>query len=653
MEKTRNKYEKEKTMTLFKQMALAISLIIIFILASVLVINYQSAKSDMIEALYENSVNNISSLQNKLSLTQGEQADIISTIDSEFDSGYYRLIEYRTADNSFSYKQEDKDPIEGVPQWFVKFTDIHIDPITADVNDGWTLLGKVTIIADPSSIYKGLYKNFIKLLYLFLLTVTIALVVVAIMLHFILKPLKRIQHQAEAILRNEFVIDNEEPYTTEFKEVSHAMNAMVKKVEEIFNKANEAARRNNELLYNDPVTKLFNRRYLILKLPELLELETKIEGGSILLIALNGAEHINEKLGRKDGDIFFFEFANILREFTQNIEDRLLARVNGTEFTLVLPDCESFMAQHLARKLFEGFEELLEQKELDPELITLNIGIFRYRPQSSVSEALTKADDALTKAKADTQQHIYIYEQKSNTPALPKEKWRDILVESIEKEYFELRFWPILDMTTKEIKHKAMTFIINDNKGQNIPYGDFIGPAITLGLVSKIYLVALKKLLRKQHKEIASSIISIRLSNEFLKDAHAFEALNRLLKEHAKKLSCRLSFEVADNFAISNTPTVKGYVDLFRKFGFGFGINNFSGACGDYSYLKELNPDFIKADVSFLLDQTAESMHTLELVIKSLGIEIIASFVKTEEELQKLQKLKIDKIQGPITEKLL
>jgi len=639
-------------MTLFKQMALAVSFIIIFVLGSVMYINYQSAKSDMIEALYENSVNNISSLQNKLALTHGEEADIISTIDSEFDSGYYRMIEYTSADGTFSYRQEDKDPIEGVPAWFIDFADIQIKPITADVNDGWNFLGKVTIIADPTSIYRGLYKNFIKLLYLFAIAVALSLLLVGVMLHFILKPLKRIQNQAEAILRNEFVIETKEPYTTEFKEVSHAMNAMVKKVEEIFNKANEAAKRNQELLYNDPVTKLFNRRYLMVRLPELLEMENKIAGGSILLLAIDGAVHINEKLGRQEGDKFFLQFAEILREATQAYDDRLLARVNGTEFTAVLPDCEEFMAEHIAREIFDDFEALLIEKELDPTLVLINMGIFRYHPKTSLSEALTKADDALTKAKADERKQIYVYEQNNQVPALPKEQWRKILEESIQNDYLALKFWPTLDLRTKTINHKVMTFTIHYAKEKEIPYGDFIGPAISLGLVAKIYLVALKDLLAKAHPELLNSVVSIRLSNEFLKDSHAFEALQKLFQNYSKQLKFQLYFEVADNFAISNTATVKGYVDLFKKYNFGFGINSFGGASGDYTYLKELNPDFIKADVTFLLDQTQESMHALEVITRSLGIEIIASFVKTQEELERLLKLKIDKIQGPLTEKL-
>jgi len=638
-------------MTLFKQMALVVSLIIISVLAAVMVINYQSAKSDMIEALYQNSVNNISALQNKLALTQGDTAAIISTIDSEFDSGYYRVIAYKSADGSFEYKQEDNDPIEGIPSWFIQFADIDIKPISADVNAGWTLLGKVTIVADPNSIYKGLYKNFIKLLYLFVVAVAVSLFILSILLHFILKPLKRIQHQAEAILRNEFVIEEQEPYITEFKEVSHAMNAMVKKVEEIFHKANEAAQRNKELLYNDPVTKLFNRRYLMVKLPELLELETKIEGGSILLVAMDGAQYINEKLGRREGDLLFFEFSKILQRTTEEFPERLLARVNGTEFTLVLPNCETYLAHAIAQEIFESFEELVTQKELESNKVVLNIGIYRYRSTSTLSEALTKADNALTKAKADNRQHIYLYEEKSMLPALPKEQWREILEAVIEQDSLLLKFWSTLNTGTKAIEHKVMTFTISPNNEKEIPYGEFIAPAITLGFVSSLYLVALKKLMTQEHNNLKKTKVSVRLSNDFLKDSHSFEALQKLLQKYAKELHNRLYFEVSDNFAIANIATLKGYVTLFKEYNFSFGINAFTGESCDYSYLKELHPDFIKADVSFLLDQTQESMHALEVVTKSLGIEIIATFVKTQEELEKLQSMHIYTIQGPITDK--
>jgi diguanylate cyclase (GGDEF)-like protein len=638
-------------MTLFKQMALAISLMIITILGAVLIINYKTAKEDMLESLYQTTVNNISSLSNKIAQSGGEPVLVTSIIDSEFDSGYYKEIKFISNDSSFEYKQEDNDPISGVPSWFVHFADIHLKPINVDVTSGWNLIGQLTVKADTTIVYQALYQTFTKLLYLFIIFVSISLIILNIMLHFILKPLKRIQRQAEAILNNKFLIEREEPYTTEFKEVAHAMNAMVRKVEEIFNKANESAQRNRELLYNDPVTKLFNRRYLMLKLPELLQLETKNEGGSIVLIALSGAELLNKQLGRKKADEFFAKLATLFQKESHAVRERVVARVNGTEFTLMLPDCESFMAESIARTIFEDFLNLIESYELDHQEIYINIGIYRYRQDIQISDLLTRADDALTKAKADEIQHIYIYEESSHD-ALPKEEWRKILEDAIENNYFSLKFWPTINVNTKSIEHNIMTFTIDGGEQKRFNYGDFIAPAINLGMVGKIYLLILKELLTHKQTQLNSNICSIRLSNEFLKDPKVFDELSKLFSLYAKKLNFQLCFEVSDNFAIHNTAMLKGFIDLFNKYNFSFGINSFTGENHDYSYLKELNPQFLKADVSFLLDQTEESFTSLEVITKSLGIEIIASFVKEKKELTALQKLNIYKIQGPITDNI-
>jgi diguanylate cyclase (GGDEF)-like protein len=625
---------------------------IITILITVMSINYQTAKDNMIENLYQTTVNNMSSITNKIASTGSEPALIRSIIDSEFDSGYYKLIKFITNDSSFTYKQKDIDPVAGVPKWFVNFANIDIKPVTEDVTSGWSIIGQVTVEADAGVIYKALYQTFVKLLYLFAIFAIVSLILLNILLHYILKPLTRIQHQAEAITKNKFVIEKKKPYIKEFRKVSNAMNVMVKKVEEIFNKANEAALYNRELLYNDPVTKLFNRRYLMLKLPELVQLETKNDGGSIIFLALDGAEILNQHLGRQEADEFFHALAEILSEECEDIEEKVIARVNGTEFILMLPNCESYMSHAISRDIFDRFLELLETKEIDTQEMNMNIGIYRYRPDVAVGDLLTRADDALTKAKADERKNVYVYEDKNSKKALPKEQWRDILEESIEKNHFSLKFWPTIDVTSNEMIHKVMTFTIADTKDKKFCYGDFIAPAITLGLVGKMYVVVLKDLLTTKHTELTGSICSIRLSNEFLKDSNAFDELSSLFQTYAKKLNFKLCLEVSNTFAINNVATVKGFADLFKKYNFGFSINSFTLESGGFAYLKELNPEFIKADVSFLLDQTKESMNNLEVVTKSLGIEIIATYVKNKEELDALKEIGINKVQGPISENI-
>lgn len=638
-------------MTLFKQVAITVSIIITILLAEVMYLNYQSSKKEMIQGLYETTVNNISTLSSKIADASSDRAFIVTVINSEFDSGYYKMIDFVSNDGKLDYKQLDNKIVDGVPLWFIEFSDIELESVSADVSSGWSIIGTVSVIGDVGIIHKSLYDMFLNLLFLFTISLSITLIILGILLHFILKPLYKVQNQAEAILKNQFVIQKEIPFTTEFKDVVNGMNAMVMKVEDIFNKGNEAVQRNKELLYNDPITKLFNRRYLMLKLPDLIKIENRANGGTIIFVALGGAEILNQILGRQKADKLFLELANSFNDVCFNYDEKVIARVNGTEFTIILPNCEKDSANKIINNINEKFIKLLQVNKLDSKVF-INLGIYKYKPTVTITELLTRTDNALAIAKSKDKDNFHIYEDKDEENAMGKEQWRQIIEDSIQNNLFRLRFWSSVNSKTKEINHKLMTFTIDTGRDKQYFYGDFIAPAINLGLVSKVYLTTLNTLLTKEYEELNGTICSIRLSNEFMKDNKSFNELSNLFEKNSKTLNFKILFEVSDNFAFHNTATLKLFVDLFHKYGFSFGINSFTGESKEFKYLKSLNPRFLKADCAFLLDQSKDSMSAIQVITDSLGIEIIATFVKTQEELKKLEDIHIYNIQGPITDSI-
>ena len=638
-------------MTLFKQVAITVSIIITILLAEVMYLNYQSSKKEMIQGLYETTVNNISTLSSKIADASSDRAFIVTVINSEFDSGYYKMIDFVSNDGKLDYKQLDNKIVDGVPLWFIEFSDIELESVSADVSSGWSIIGTVSVIGDVGIIHKSLYDMFLNLLFLFTISLSITLIILGILLHFILKPLYKVQNQAEAILKNQFVIQKEIPFTTEFKDVVNGMNAMVMKVEDIFNKGNEAVQRNKELLYNDPITKLFNRRYLMLKLPDLIKIENRANGGTIIFVALGGAEILNQILGRQKADKLFLELANSFNDVCFNYDEKVIARVNGTEFTIILPNCEKDSANKIINNINEKFIKLLKVNKLDSKVF-INLGIYKYKPTVTITELLTRTDNALAIAKSKDKDNFHIYEDKDEENAMGKEQWRQIIEDSIQNNLFRLRFWSSVNSKTKEINHNLMTFTIDTGRDKQYFYGDFIAPAINLGLVSKVYLTTLNTLLTKEYEELNGTICSIRLSNEFMKDNKSFNELSNLFEKNSKTLNFKILFEVSDNFAFHNTATLKLFVDLFHKYGFSFGINSFTGESKEFKYLKSLNPRFLKADCAFLLDQSKDSMSAIQVITDSLGIEIIATFVKTQEELKKLEDIHIYNIQGPITDSI-
>lgn len=650
MEVARIQHEKEKNMTLFKQLALVVSLIIIIMLSTVMLINYNLAKKNMLDGLYETTVNNISSLSNKLAQSIEEESYIKTIIDAEFDSGYYQSIIFKSNDGSFHYKQSGVNTIENVPDWFIEFSDIELPKVTSDISNGWNIIGEVTVIGDTSIVYKTLYDMFIKLAYILLIFILLTLIILSILLYYILKPLKQIKFQAEAILNNQFVLQEKEPYTQELKEVVKAMNIMVTKVEDIFNRANDAAKKNSELLYNDPVTKLYNRRYLLLKIPDLIKMENKINGGVSIFMALSSVELLSKKLGQNGSRKYLFDFAQVLNNITKNYDDKVIARVNEREFALLISSCEADDASDIVRRITKHFEKLLMLNNLNKRVITIDCGIYRYTSKVTKEELLKRTDSALVNAIAKENDNSYLYEEKDSKNALGKDQWHTILQEAIHKNYFHTKFWSVVNVKTKKINHKVMTFTIITEKNEEYYFGDFIAPAINFELVSRMYEVVIQKLLNESNNDLDGEVCSIRLSNEFIKDVSALDRLSQIFQKSPKNLNFKLSFEMSNNFVIKNQELVQSFVTLFKKYGFGFGVNMFNNEANDFRYLKQLNPNFIKSDVNFLIDQSSESMESLHLITNTLGIEIIATSVCTEEEISKLCDMNVRNVQGRVTE---
>jgi len=608
-------------MTLFKQMGLAILIIIATILSGVMIINYNSIKQEMVESLYETTVNNISTLADKLSDSEDNKAVVESIIDSEFDNGYFKKIEFIANDDSLNYLKIDNEEVEDVPRWFIDFSNIELKTVSVDVTSQWSILGVISVDGDTAIIYKSLYKLFLNLCYLFVASLMVSLIMISVMLYFILKPLYIIQHQAESILKHRFVINKKLPHTTEFKDVAIGMNMMVEKVEEIFQKGDEAVQRNKELLYNDNVTKLFNRRYLMIKLPQLIKIENKTDGGTIIFIALSGADILNQVLGHKKADDVFLDIATILKTTSKEFIDNIVARVNGTEFTIVLPDCDKEAGIKVVNSINNEFNKLIEEYNLNKIDIFINMGLYNYTSRVNVSELLTRADEALTKAKTDSKSNIAIYKEKNNKDDIGKEQWRKILEDAILTNSFRFEF----NSTKNKIKSKVVTFNIENNNGKKYLYKDFIAPAIQLRLVSKIYILILKDLLKLKNKELNGCRCSVKLPNEFIKDSSSFNELSSIFKKYNNNLSFQLLFEVTDSLAIHNTASVKSFANLFYKFNFEFAINSFTGEANSFNYLKDLNLKFIKIESNFLLDQTEESINAIKIVTDSLDIELITT----------------------------
>lgn len=148
----------------------------------------------------------------------------------------------------------------------------------------------------------------------------------------------------------------------------------------------------------DPMTGLANRRDIMEKMErELSRSERHGRTFSVMLVDLDNFKQLNEKYGYNDGDDVLVEVARVLMSCVRN-ED-VCARWGGEEFLFLLTETTIEGATTLGRKILESIS-MTEFKANRPGInITASIGVCEYQAGQSLYECVSRADQALRKAK--------------------------------------------------------------------------------------------------------------------------------------------------------------------------------------------------------------------------------------------------------------
>jgi diguanylate cyclase (GGDEF)-like protein/PAS domain S-box-containing protein len=178
---------------------------------------------------------------------------------------------------------------------------------------------------------------------------------------------------------------------------------------------------------HDPLTGLFNRRYLDDSLPRELSLSQRRSTSlSVAVLDVDHFKRFNDAFGHDAGDLALRECAHVL---SQNLRASDIAcRLGGEEFALVLPD--SSLAD--TRQRVEQICAVIKQLETRYDgqslgTMTLSAGIATSPEHASTApELLRAADIALYAAKQAGREQVILYELRA--PFEPKSATRRAVV---------------------------------------------------------------------------------------------------------------------------------------------------------------------------------------------------------------------------------
>lgn len=150
----------------------------------------------------------------------------------------------------------------------------------------------------------------------------------------------------------------------------------------------------------DPLTHLYNRRYLMDSLEKELNRQRRNRGHlTLVLFDVDHFKNINDAFGHRFGDTVLVAIAESAREHLRSYE--FAARYGGEEFVLLLPQTDLEGGVVVAERLREAVQALTFDHPFDTLAVTVSVGVATFPAPSvdSIDQLITKADEALYRAK--------------------------------------------------------------------------------------------------------------------------------------------------------------------------------------------------------------------------------------------------------------
>lgn len=171
----------------------------------------------------------------------------------------------------------------------------------------------------------------------------------------------------------------------------------IKKLQDELKRATEHFR---ELSNTDPLTNLYNRRFLAEILENELQRARRLHSIiSLLIVDIDHFKKVNDIYGHQMGDKVLVSVAETFREGLRTYD--IASRYGGEEFVLVLPGTPLTGGLEVAERLRKAVQSLKFPIPMDMVVITVSVGVAMFPAEQvdGFDSLFNRADEALYRAK--------------------------------------------------------------------------------------------------------------------------------------------------------------------------------------------------------------------------------------------------------------
>ncbi|NCT41390.1 MAG: EAL domain-containing protein [Alphaproteobacteria bacterium] len=363
----------------------------------------------------------------------------------------------------------------------------------------------------------------------------------------------------------------------------------------------------------------------------------------ITFLEMDKIEEYKETLSFEDANNFTEKLQSILKE--QSFEGNTASQVDNNKYAIIhdaetTTDFIEVKIQALLKK-FSGDEQNLgiKSKTVDATLDKLNEREARraliYTINQLEEEGLDAVGENLSGGFDD-----YLHKNAGKISRL-----RNL----IGQQAFTLHYQPIVYLADESIAHyeALVRFSGNDSPYELITFGEDIGMAADIDIAILKQAVGF---INKKSKVEPSLKIAVNISGQSIQSERFFKSMIGILEtEHVSPDN--MLFEITESTAIGDLEQVNRYIQEIRKRKFEVCLDDFGAGAASFQYLNALDIDCVKIDGKYIGDALNSSrdeamVRNLARMCQDLGVTTVAEMVETQEQMDYLVDIGIDKAQG-------
>ncbi len=404
----------------------------------------------------------------------------------------------------------------------------------------------------------------------------------------------------------------------------------------------------------DALTLLPNRYWLDTHLPKALE-QAAGKGSKlgILFIDLDDFKKLNDSHGHKAGDEMLLGVATLLRQIVRSTDE--VIRLGGDEFTVLInPLTRSEDLRPIAAEICAALAAF-KPENMAGFSGRASIGSSIYPDDASdASSLLQTADMAMYAAKSAGKAQVRHYDAPLAQSFKDRIKTEHKLEQAIAANQMVLYFQPRACCSSGRLCSMEALIRWQDPERGLVGPSEFIAiaeeSALILALGDWVAHQACAQLAQWRDAGLACKPVSINVSARQLNNSEFRTRLTKYMRQYRidHKL---LALELTESTMIGDDPTVKEELNALRSMGIELQIDDFGTGYSSLSQLQKLDIDVLKIDQSFVqaLDINEQGYALCEAMVsigKTLKIVVVAEGVETLRQLQLLQSLGCDELQG-------